>query len=57
MGIINLKSEQEDWEKKVTDLESKLKDIEDKYYRKFTAMEKLMSSLNSTQNSMSAFFG
>lgn len=52
-----LKSEQEDWEKKVTDLESKLKDIEDKYYRKFTAMEKLMSSMNSTQNSMSAFFG
>lgn len=52
-----LKKEQTDWEKKVADLESKLKDIEDKYYKKFAAMEKLMSSLNSTQNSMSAFFG
>ncbi len=52
-----LKKEQTDWEKKVADLESKLKDIEDKYYKKFAAMEKLMGSMNSTQNSMSAFFG
>lgn len=52
-----LKSEQTEWEKKVSDLESKLKDIEDKYYKKFAAMEKLMGSLNSTQNSMSSFFG
>lgn len=52
-----LKSEQTEWEKKVSDLESKLKDIEDKYYRKFAAMEKLMSSVNSTQNYMSSFFG
>lgn len=52
-----LKKEQTDWEKKVSDLESKLKDIEDKYYRKFAAMEKLMGSMNSTQNYMSSFFG
>lgn len=52
-----LKQEQTEWEKKVTDLESKLQDIEDKYYKKFAAMEKLMGSLNSTQNSMASFFG
>ena len=52
-----LKKEQTDWEKKVADLESKLKDIEDKYYKKFASMEKLLGSMNSTQNSMSSFFG
>lgn len=52
-----LKNEQTEWEKKITDLESKLKDIEDKYYKKFAAMEKLMGSLNSTQTSLSSFFG
>lgn len=52
-----LKKEQTDWEQKVADLESKLKDIEDKYYKKFASMEKLLGSLNSTQNSMASFFG
>lgn len=36
--------------------EKKLADREDYYYSKFTAMEKAMASLNSTQSSLSGYF-
>ena len=43
--------------KKVTDWESKVADIEEKYYKQFTAMEKAMTKLNSQQSSMASLFG
>lgn len=36
--------------------EEKLEDREEYYYKKFTAMEKAMASLNSTQSSLSGYF-
>lgn len=38
-------------------LETKLKDIEDRYYKQFAAMEKAMSSLNSQSSSLSSMLG
>lgn len=45
------------YEKKVADFEDYLSKIEDKYYKQFTRMEKEMSKLNSTQTSLSQYFG
>ena len=50
-------SELTKYEKKVADFEDYLSDIEDKYYKQFTRMEKEMSKLNSTQTSLSQYFG
>lgn len=38
-------------------MESKLKDIEDRYYKQFTAMETAMAKLNSQTNSLAALMG
>lgn len=43
--------------KKVTDWESKVAEIEEKYYKQFSAMEKAMTKLNSQQTSISQLFG
>lgn len=45
------------YEKKVADFEEYLADIEDKYYKQFTRMEKEMAKLNSTQSQMASYFG
>lgn len=42
---------------KIAAQEKKLKALEDRYYKQFTAMEKAMSKLNSTQSSFSALLG
>ena len=43
--------------KKVTDWESKIADIEEKYYKQFAAMESAMTKLNSQQSSIASLFG
>ena len=50
-------SDLEEIEKKITELESKLTDMEDKYYKKFGAMEATLAKINSSQSSVSSFFG
>ena len=45
------------WEKKISDYEDYVADIEDKYYKQFTAMEKAMSDLNSQQTYISQLMG
>lgn len=45
------------YEKKITDWEKYVADIEDKYYSQFTRMEKTLAKLNSTQTSLSSYFG
>ena len=52
-----LKSEATDWDKKIADLEDKLTAMEDKYYKKFSAMETALSKLNSRQSALSSLFG
>lgn len=52
-----VKEEMTSYEKKVSDFETYLNGIEDKYYKQFTAMEKAMAKLNSTQTSLSNYFG
>lgn len=45
------------YEKKVSDFEAYLADIEEKYYKQFTAMEKSLAKLNSTQSQLGSYFG
>lgn len=52
-----VKEEMSAYEKKVSDFEAYLADIEDKYYKQFTRMEKSLAKLNSTQTQMSNYFG
>lgn len=40
-----------------TDLEKKLNQIEDRYYKQFSAMEKAMATLNSQTNSLASMLG
>lgn len=41
-------------EKELKTMEDKLQDLEDKYYKQFTAMEKAMSTMNSQQSALSS---
>ena len=52
-----LKSDMTAYEKKVSDFEAYLADIEEKYYKQFTAMEKSLAKLNSTQSQLGSYFG
>ncbi len=52
-----MKTEYSDYTKKISELEAKLTALEDRYYKKFTAMEKALSSLNSQQSAISGLFG
>lgn len=52
-----LKTEYEDWEKKIVEYEKQLTEMEDKYYDKFSAMETALAKLNSKQTAVSSMFG
>lgn len=45
------------YEKDLDTMEDRIKDLEDKYYKQFTAMEKAMSQLQSQQNSLASLLG
>lgn len=49
--------EYSDYTTKISDWEDYVADIEEKYYRQFTAMEKAMASLNSSQSALSSILG
>ena len=51
------KTELTQYETKVSDWEKYVNDIEDKYYRQFSKMETQLAKLNSTQTSLSNYFG
>ena len=42
--------------KKIADLEAKLTEAEDRYYKKFGSMESMLSKLNDSSSSISALF-
>lgn len=52
-----MKSDYDDYSSKIKKQEQKLQDLEDRYYKQFSAMEKAMSELNSKQSSLSGLFG
>jgi flagellar hook-associated protein 2 len=52
-----MKTESETYEKQIKDWETKLNSIEDKYYKQFSAMEKMMAELQNKQSQMAGFFG
>ena len=45
------------YEKDIKEWESKLADMEERYYNQFTAMEKALASLQSQQSSLSSYLG
>lgn len=52
-----MKSTVEQYEKDIKEQEDKLAELEERYYKQFTVMEKTLSSLNSQSSSLSGFFG
>lgn len=52
-----MKTESDEYEKQIKSWETKLTDIENKYYKQFSAMEKMMAELQNKQSQMAGFFG
>lgn len=52
-----MKSEYDDYTKKIKEAEKKLNAYEDKWYKKFSAMEVALSKLQSNQNSLASMLG
>ena len=52
-----MKSQTDNYEKQIKSWETKLQDIEDKYYKQFSAMEKAMANLQNQQSQLAGFFG
>lgn len=52
-----LKTEYDDYTQKIKDAQKKLDAYEDKWYKKFSAMEVALSKLQSNQNSLSSMLG
>lgn len=54
---IKMKDDIKNYEKQIKEWETKLADMEDSYYSKFTAMETALAKLQSQQSSLSSLFG
>ena len=54
---IKMKDDIKNYEKQIKECETKLADMEDSYYSKFTKMETALAKLQSQQNSLSGLFG
>ena len=55
--ILEMASEYSDYTSLITKWEEKLKDKEDYYYKKFSAMETALAKLNSQTSSLTGLFG
>ena len=51
-----MKKEYTDYNSKIADLEKKMQEAEDRYYKKFTQMEKMLSSMQSKTDAVSGLF-
>ena len=49
--------EYDDYDDKIADQEEKLGDLEDRYYKQFSAMESAMTKLNSQQSALTSMLG
>lgn len=54
---IQMDKEQRAYKKQISNMEKKLAEMEDRYYKQFTAMEKAMSQLQSQSNSLASMMG
>lgn len=54
---IKMKNDIKDYEEQIKEWEDKLADMEEAYYKKFTAMETALAKLQSQQSSLSGLFG
>ena len=54
---IKMKDDLKSYEKEIKEWEDKLADMEENYYKKFTAMETAMAKLQSQQNSLASILG
>ena len=54
---ITMKKQIETYKKDISAWEDKLAEMEDAYYKKFTAMEVALAKLQSQQNSLAGLFG
>ncbi|MDE5696178.1 MAG: flagellar filament capping protein FliD [Lachnospiraceae bacterium] len=52
-----MKTEYDDYTKRIKEAQQKLDDYEDKWYKKFSAMEVALSKLQSSQNSLASMLG
>ena len=52
-----MKTEYDDYTKKIAEAEEKLADYEDKWYAKFAAMETAMAKMQSNMNAVSSMLG
>lgn len=52
-----MKKQIDDYKEDLSTLEDKLADIENRYYKQFTAMEKAMSNMNAKSNSLASMLG
>ena len=52
-----MKSDYDDYKSKIAELEQKLADYEDKWYKKFAAMETAMAKMQSNTNAVTALLG
>lgn len=52
-----MKTEYDDYTKKIKEAETKLSEYEDKWYKKFSAMEVALSKLQSNQNTITSMLG
>ena len=52
-----MKTEYDDYTKRIKEAQQKLDDYEDKWYKKFSAMEVALSKLQSNQNSLASMLG
>lgn len=52
-----LEKQKTEYEKSITQWEKRLKDTEDRYYKQFTAMEKAMAQMQSSQSSLASMLG
>ncbi|MDE6636017.1 MAG: flagellar filament capping protein FliD, partial [Lachnospiraceae bacterium] len=54
---LQMDKQKKEYEQSIKDWETRLKTIEDKYYKQFTAMEKAMAQMQSSQSSLAAMLG
>lgn len=54
---IRMKEDYDDYTTKISDWEDYVSNMEEKYYKQFTAMEKAMATLNSSQSALSGLLG
>ncbi len=52
-----MQQDYDDYDDKIDDWEEKVADMEDYYYKKFSAMETALSTLQSSTSSLSALLG